>query len=66
MRLLLRLDDGNTGKVSFQALQSLVRNGTIRGVITAYTTGKLGYHFHDEITNPIVLRPFAAFTRLDR
>jgi len=44
-RLLLRLDNGNTGKVSFQALQRLVRNGTIRGMVKVYGAGKRFFHY---------------------
>lgn len=39
-RLLLRLDNNNTGYVSLATLQDLVQNGNMKEIINLYSAGK--------------------------
>jgi hypothetical protein len=39
-RLLLRLDEANTGSISFSTFQHFVRQGNVRETVKLYTSGK--------------------------
>lgn len=41
-RLLLRLDENNSGYISFPTFQDFVRNGNLRETVHLYTSGTLG------------------------